>query len=240
MERGERMGFSNVLKLYLGKTKCTAKELSAVSGISASALSRYRSGQRIPEQEHLEKLICGLVQLAGENTPELEEATIRDAFSAYTEKPTLDYPAIIKNLNAAIEALDISVSGLSRALSFDSSYLSRIRTGQRKPANLDKFLLETAGYIARTNTPSAIAGLIGHPAEDLVPESRCASKLYSWLSGRLSSGAVSQRDYVGELLHQLDSFNLETYMSEAHFPEAVQVREPEICLCRNSITVSMR
>ena len=222
------MGFSDVLKLYLDKTKCTAKELSAVSGISASALSRYRSGQRIPEQEHLEKLICGLVQLAGENAPEIGEETIRDAFSPYMEKPKLDYQAVIQNLNAAIEALDISVSGLSRALSFDSSYLSRIRTGQRKPANLEKFLIETAGYIARTNTPSAIAGLIGHPAEDLVPESRCASKLYSWLSGRLSSGAVSQRDYVGELLHQLDAFNLETYMSEAHFPKAAPVRQPEV------------
>ena len=98
------MGFSDVLKLYLDKTKCTAKELSAVSGISASALSRYRSGQRIPEQEHLEKLICGLVQLAGENAPEIGEETIRDAFSPYMEKPKLDYPAIIKNFNAAIEA----------------------------------------------------------------------------------------------------------------------------------------
>ena len=144
------MGFADVLKLYLDKTKCTAKELSAVSGISASALSRYRSGQRIPEQEHLEKLICGLVQLAGENAPEIGEETIRDAFSPYMEKPKLDYQAVIQNLNAAIEALDISVSGLSRALSFDSSYLSRIRTGQRKPANLEKFLIEAAGYIART------------------------------------------------------------------------------------------
>ena len=44
------MGFADVLKLYLDKTKCTAKELSAASGISASALSRYRSGTRIPEQ----------------------------------------------------------------------------------------------------------------------------------------------------------------------------------------------
>ena len=124
--------------------------------------------------------------------------------------------------------MDISVSGLSRALSFDSSYLSRIRTGQRKPADLDKFLIETAGYIARTNPPSAIAGLIGHPAEELVPESRCASKLYSWLSGRLSSGTISQRDYVGALLHQLDAFDLETYMSEAHFPKAAPVRQPEV------------
>ena len=138
------MGFADVLKLYLNKTKCTAKDLSTASGISASALSRYRSGKRIPDQEQIEKLICGFVQLASENTPEIEEEEIRNAFSAYTEKPKLDSSAVIKNLNAAIEALDVSASGLSRALSFDSSYLSRIRKGQRKPADLDKFILKTA------------------------------------------------------------------------------------------------
>ena len=222
------MEFADVLKLYLNKTKCTAKELSAASGISASALSRYRSGKRIPEQEQIEKLICGFVQLASENTPELDEAIIRNAFSAYTEKPKLDYQAIVHNLNVAIETLKISVSGLSRALSFDSSYVSRIRTGQRKPADLDKFILETAGYIARTHSPSAIAGLIGHPAEELVPEGRCVSKLCSWISGSFSSGTPSQHDYLGELLHQLDAFNIETYMCDAHFPESVRVREPGI------------
>ena len=88
------MGFADVLKLYLDKTKCTGKELSAASGISASALSRYRSGKRVPEPEQMEKIICGLVRLAGENAPKLEEATIRDAFSPYREKPTLDYQCI--------------------------------------------------------------------------------------------------------------------------------------------------
>ena len=217
------MGFADVLNLYMEKTECTAKELSAASGISASALSRYRSGKRIPEQEQIEKLISGFERLAAERAPELDEETIRKAFSAYTEKPRLDYQTIIKNLNAAIKALNMSVSGLSRALSFDSSYLSRIRTGQRKPADLDKFILETAGYIARTNSPSAIAELIGYPAEELVPEARCASKLCSWLS----SGTIRQRDYLGELLHQLDAFNLKTYMRDAHFPEAAKAREQE-------------
>ena len=221
------MGFADVLKLYLDNTKCTAKELSAASGVSASALSRYRSGKRIPEPEQMEKLICGLVRLACENAPELDEAAIRDAFSPYMQMSKPDYQAVINHLNAAIEVLDISVSGLSRALRFDSSYLSRIRTGQRKPADLDKFLIETAGYIARTNTPSAIAELIGSPTEELVPASRCAAKLCSWLSGRLSSGTTRQRDYLGELLHQLDTFNLETYLSDGHFPEAAQIRAPE-------------
>ena len=202
------MGFSDALKLYLNKTKCTAKELSAASGISASVLSGYRSGKKIPEQEQMEKLICGFVQLASEKTPELDEAIIRDAFSAYMDtKPKYDYQAIIQNLNTAIEALDIRVSGLSKALGFDSSYLSRIRTGQRKPADLDNFIIGTAGYIARTKPPAAIAGLIGCPIEELVPESRCASKLCGWLS----SGTFRQRDYLGELLHRLDAFDLKTY-----------------------------
>lgn len=215
------MSFADVLKQYLNKTKCTAKELSVASGISASALSGYRSGKRIPEREQIEKLICGFVRIAGENAPDLEEATIREAFSAYSEKSKLDYQTIIKNLNTAIEELEISVSGLSRALRFDSSYLSRIRSGQRKPADLDKFVIETAGYIARTNSPSAIAGLIGQPVEKLVPESRCVSQICSWFS----SERISQRDYLGELLHQLDAFNIETYMSDAHFSETAHAQE---------------
>ena len=223
-ERGDSMGFSDVLKLYLNKTQSTAKELSAASGISASALSRYRSGKRIPDQEQIEKLICGFVHLASENNPELDEAIIRNAFSEFTKKPKLDYNAIIKNLNTAIEALDISVSGLSRALSFDSSYLSRIRTGQRKPADLDKFILETAEYIARTNSPLAIAGLIGQPAEGLVPVGRCALKLCSWLNSK----TIRQHDYLGEFLYQLDAFNIKTYMSHNHFPEVTHTQESEI------------
>ena len=216
------MSFADVLNMYLNKTKCTAKELAAASGISASSLSGYRSGKRIPEQEQIEKLICGFVRIAGENAPALDEAAIRDDFSAYTGKPKPDYQIIIKNLNTAIDALDISVSGLSRALSFDSSYLSRIRSGQRKPADLDKFIIETAEYIARTKSLSAIAGLIGKPAEELVPVGRCASQLCSWFT----SGIISQYDHLGELLHQLDAFNIKNYMSDAHFPEADCAKEP--------------
>ena len=98
------MCFADVLKLYLDKTNCTAKELSAASGISASALSRYRSGKRIPEQEQIEKLICGFAQLASENVPELNEEIIRNAFSAYMEKPKLDYQTIISAASCGDEA----------------------------------------------------------------------------------------------------------------------------------------
>lgn len=215
------MEFSDLLKRYLNQAKCTAKDLSAVSGISPSALSRYRSGKRIPDPEQVEKLIRGLVQLAKKNAPELDEIAVQNDFSAYLAKPELDGENIVKNLNAAIKALDIRVSDLSKALRFDSSYLSRIRTCQRRPADPDKFVIETAGYIARTKTPAAIAGLIGCPVEELIPVSRCASTLCGWLS----HGAIRRRDYLGELLHEMGTFNMDACLGR-HFPETVPLREP--------------
>ena len=76
------MGFSDVLKLYLNKTQSTAKELSAASGISTSALSRYRSGKRIPDQEQIEKLICGFVHLASEKKRNLMKQSSETLFQS--------------------------------------------------------------------------------------------------------------------------------------------------------------
>ena len=69
-----------------------------------------------------------------------------------------------------------------------------------------------------------IAGLIGQPAEELVPIGRCALKLCSWLNSK----TISQPDYLGEFLYQLDAFNIKTYMSNNHFPEAAYAQESEI------------
>lgn len=43
------MKFCDKLNEYIGALACTAKELSEQSGISAATISRYRSGERVPE-----------------------------------------------------------------------------------------------------------------------------------------------------------------------------------------------
>ena len=55
------MRFYEQLNQYMKVVNCTAKELCTVSGISAAALSRYRSGERVPDvhSETFEQLcIC--------------------------------------------------------------------------------------------------------------------------------------------------------------------------------------
>ena len=56
------MKFNEKLNEYITAAGCTAKELSAVSGISPATLSRYRSGERVPEadSEQLMKLCAAL------------------------------------------------------------------------------------------------------------------------------------------------------------------------------------
>ena len=56
------MHFYEQLNQYMKVVNCTAKELCTVSGISAAALSRYRSGERVPDvhPETFEQLCSAL------------------------------------------------------------------------------------------------------------------------------------------------------------------------------------
>lgn len=45
------MKFCEILNEYIERLCCTAKDLSEKSGISAAALSRYRSGERLPDTD---------------------------------------------------------------------------------------------------------------------------------------------------------------------------------------------
>ena len=130
------MNFSSLLNQYMAQMNCTAKELSEKTGLSAATLSRYRSGERVPNSEQLHKLLTGLSTLAQEKQiKEISPDSICADFGMFLKKNDFDYERFTTNLNALILVLDISVSKLARALNFDPSYHSRIRLGQRNPSN---------------------------------------------------------------------------------------------------------
>ena len=119
------MNFSSLLNQYMAQMNCTAKELSEKTGLSAATLSRYRSGERVPNSEQLHKLLTGLSTLAQEKQiKEISPDSIRADFGMFLKKNDFDYERFTTNLNALILVLDISVSKLARALNFDPSYLS--------------------------------------------------------------------------------------------------------------------
>lgn len=214
------MNFSSLLNQYIEQMNCTAKELSEKTGLSAATLSRYRSGERMPNSEQLHKLLTGLSTLAQEKQiKEISPESVRADFGIFLKKTTFDYELFTANLNALILVLDISVSKLARALNFDPSYLSRIRLGQRNPANYEELIDGICRYVTRNyhndEKKAEIAELIGCSPDNLLSESSYFSTLHQWLG----NGTAGTQNYINDFLAKLDEFNLDEYIRAIHFDE---------------------
>lgn len=210
------MKFDELLNQYIEQLGCTAKEIAVVTGLSPASLSRYRTGERMPNAQHLHQITQGIVRLAKEKGMEhINRETVEAAFRAYLQEASFDYERFTANLNAMIAALDINISELSRALNFDSSYLSRIRLGQRRPSDHNGLIAGICQYVVRKKSKSAIAALIGCPAERIASESACVAALSQWLG----SSEAEPRDYMGDFLKKLDEFDLDEYIRAIHFDE---------------------
>ena len=210
------MKFTDLLNLYIKQIGCTAKELSEAAGISTASLSRYRSGERIPDYEQLDKIINGLVALAeSKSIEDINDETVRNAFREFLVNASFDYDQLTTNLNTMIATLDLSVTELSRSLNYDSSYLSRIRLGQRRPSDRNGFITGVCQYVVRKKSLAEIAELIGCPEENITSESACLSALCKWLS----SGTSETQSEVDNFLKKLDEFDLDEYIRAIHFDE---------------------
>ena len=137
------MTFQECINDYLTQLDCTARELSAASGISAPVISRYRRGTQSPEPdgEQWRKLAAGIAALAQERgLAEITQGAVETAFrDALTAKEAFDKEHFCRNLNELLDAFSIGNTELARYLSYDASYLSRIRSGQRTPRDAAAF-----------------------------------------------------------------------------------------------------
>ena len=93
------MTFQKLLNDYLTQLGCTARELSAVSGISAPVISRYRSGSQSPDLAQCRKLSAGIAALAAERGR--KEITQESVESAFREALTFR-KALIKSASVTI------------------------------------------------------------------------------------------------------------------------------------------
>lgn len=213
------MTFDEQLNAYIERLGCTAKELAEASGLSAPVISRYRSGSRLPDADtdSLRSLACGIAHLAREKGVEaLSEETVLQTLSEALGRSDFPFDRLRENFNALLSALSVNVSDLSRHLNYDTSYISRIRNGQRRPGDPGKFATEVARYVARKYTDekdlNAIAHLIGCDAGELDNHGACLDKLVSWLT---SGGA--QKDLILPFLNKVDEFNLNDFIRSIRF-----------------------
>ena len=215
------MTFSEQLNAYISELNCTAKELTDVSGLSASVLSRYRTGSRVPttDSEQFMQLVQGIATIANERgysefTVEKIQKTLEDCL----QDATFPYELFQINFDTLLTSLSINVADLSHFLNFDSSYISRIRNGQRRPSNPQDFAQNVSKYIAGHCSESdkvTIAKLVHCTTDEINNDSLCRDKIVHWLLNE----QYEKKDVVLPFLSKLDEFDLNEFIRSIHFDE---------------------
>ena len=120
-------------------------------GLSPATVSRYRSGERKPESEaERAKLIGGIVRLAAaRGIPALSQETVSAALCPFFSEEIVDAEHLRDNLNSLFTTFSNSNSELARSTNYDASYLSRIRSGQRRLADPERFVSAVADFVIR-------------------------------------------------------------------------------------------
>ena len=102
------MSFKDILNEYLEKINCSSKELSNISNISESVISRYRSGERTPKEnsKQIEKLIDAIYELANNKNIKIDKKEIEEKLNkSITKENNFDYNSFSKNFNELINIL---------------------------------------------------------------------------------------------------------------------------------------
>ena len=204
------MTVGNIIGNYINQYGFTAKALSEKSGISASSLSRIKNakGTVSLSSEELSALANAVEALTeGEKTADIVISTVKSCDNYSSEKSSI----VLNNLNSLISFLNINVSELAKSLNFDPSYLSRIRSGERKPADAVDFALGVSRFAVKkcveASSKAGLRELIGNTEGDL------QSAVQVWLC----EGEISPKDDINSFLTTLNNFNLDEYIESIHF-----------------------
>ena len=214
--------FSDKLNEYIYTIGCTGKELSEYSEISESTISRYRTGERMPkaESDELARLCRGLCYAAaekGENSS-VSYSTVMHELSTLVACEKFNYKGFQTRLNMLFSIFSINASEISSALKYDSSYISRIRRGQRKPARPEQFAHETAEFVARRysseNERKIAAELMGISTEEIALKRTYADALVKWLT---DNTAENTDNPMTKFLEKLNDFEIGEYIKTVDF-----------------------
>ena len=110
---------------------------------------------------------------------------------------------------------------MSKSLKYDSSYISRIRNGKRRPANPQKFAYDVAGYFSvcynSDSDKKIIAEILNIKPSLIKARDNYVSELTSWLTD--SKVTKKPENPIGNFLSALNSFDLNEYIKAIRFDE---------------------
>lgn len=137
------MTFAPILNSYCVLLDCSNKEIAERCGVSMSALSRYRSGKRVPRSssdviDHLAEGISSLASERGISAASSKTVVKRALTEGLVRSKPLG-PSFAMRVDSLMKLLGIKNIDVAIPLHLDSSYISRIRRGERTPNDKRRF-----------------------------------------------------------------------------------------------------
>ena len=238
------MKFSEQLQLYMSELGVSSRELAREVGISESALSRYRSGERTPSSDEgkLRRMAEGLIATATvQDVPYTAEEIFRTFFDIVGSGLTVPYDIYLSNLHQLMEIMGIRSNELAKELSFDPSYISRIMSGKRRPAEVRSFNAQVVSLVCKKaeerDREDTLAVLLRLPLEELKNEERREEALLGWLGTNTEKVATHP---VRSFLREVDGFDLDEYVKSAHFDDMRRPVPPPVSLPKRKVYIGLK
>lgn len=215
------MTFSEKLNEYRNRYAFTQSQLSNVSGLSASVLSRYFSGERTPSEDspHLEALVSGIFEISKESDSAISKEELLREFRLILVPYRPE--ELAKKFDGLVRLLDIRINDLAKFMGYDPSYLSRIRNGQRGPGNQNDFVNNFCRYISeRYRDEFSVRNISSYISADTshLLESKDAYReaLVHWFGSPVKGDECNSTEHF---LHTMDDFDLNEYIKAIRFDE---------------------
>ena len=215
--------FCEKLNKYMDMLNCSGKEFAEYSGISEATVSRYKSGTRTPKanSEDMKKLCKGICNAAAQKGINLTYEAVLQELNGLAEKTSFDYESMQKKFNMLCSVFSVNLADMSKSLKYDSSYISRIRSGKRRPANPKKFAFDVARYFSQyytsDNGKKILAEMINIKQAQIKTQDDYISELASWLTD--SESSEKPENPMKKFLDTLNSFDLNEYIKAIRFDE---------------------
>ena len=216
------MRFCDVFNHYLTMLHVSYPAFAQFAAMSVSSIRRYKNGESEPasDSEQLRKIADGIAGLAEERHITLDADEVFDELQRTMKNHlAIDYSAYAANLNMLLKQMDIRVTVIAKALSFDPSYISKILSGQRKPAHIDEFTQNVASFVSRYCADEShirrLSALLGCDEAALEnPRERCGA-IVTWLG----TNTEKNSDPISGFLDKMDAFCLDDFIRAIHFDD---------------------
>lgn len=216
------MKFYEKLNYYIELLECTAKDLSSASGLSASTLSRYRTGERVPEvnTDAFNHICSAIADIALEKQLDnITTDTVREDFFSCTDIITINKEQLRLNFNTLLSVLNVNINKLCQETNYNVSTIFRFRNGSRQPSDPSLFATNVASYISSEMESTSEFEVLSELLKCSVSELNDRDNRFSLIRDWLISGRNSEPATVSEFLKKLDDFNLNEYIKVIHFDE---------------------